>query len=119
PGGILLIVPPMNESSKPEQPSPRRVLIVDDELPVCQTIAAVVTAEGFQPEVAHTLDHARQMLDRDYSLLILDLIFPEGSGLELLTWLKDEQRRSVPVIVLSAISRQDTKVRAFELGADD
>lgn len=97
----------------------RRILIVDDESAVCQTVSAIVAGEGFQPDVAVNPSLARKMLEHDYSLVILDIVFPEENGLDLLEWLKDEQRRSVPVIILSAITRQDTKVRAFELGADD
>jgi DNA-binding response OmpR family regulator len=95
------------------------VLLADDEQPICQTLHAVLGAEGHATECAGTLAQARQMLEHDFQLLILDLLFPDGNGFDLLVWLKSEQRRSLPVILLSQIARQETKLRAFDLGVDD
>jgi DNA-binding response OmpR family regulator len=103
----------------PAPPAGPRVLVVDDEPPICQTLHAVLGADGLQTQCASNLASARQMLESDYRLIILDLLFPDGNGFELLRWLKIDQRRSTPVIVLSQVTKQEAKLRAFEMGVDD
>jgi len=92
---------------------------VDDEPAVSQTIAAIFGALGNIAETAPTLAQARLMLERDYEMLVLDMVLPDGDGLDLLHWLKHVQRRSLPIIMVTAVSRQDVKLKAFDLGADD
>lgn len=101
-------------------PRPHRVLIVDDEVAICDTVCAILTAAGFEAESARSLFQARQLMEqRDFDLVLLDIFLIGESGLELLTYLREERQREVPVMLLSGIAREDTKLRAFGLGADD
>jgi DNA-binding response OmpR family regulator len=98
----------------------KRILIVDDEYAICDTVCAILTDAGFEADSARTLAQARLLMEqRDYALLLLDIILVGESGLQLLTWLREERKRQTPVVLLSGIAREDTKVKAFEAGADD
>jgi DNA-binding response OmpR family regulator len=98
----------------------KRILVVDDEYAICDTVCAILSEAGFEAESARTLQQARQLLEqRDFDLILLDIILVGESGLDLLTWLRQESRHELPVVLLSGIAREDTKLKAFHLGADD
>jgi two-component system, OmpR family, response regulator len=96
-----------------------RVLVVDDEARIVSFISRTLSAEGFQVDGA--LDGARGLeLARtgDYELVVLDLLLPKLDGVSLLQELM-EARPSQRVLVLSALSDVETKVRCLESGASD
>ena len=93
-----------------------RILVVEDEWRISAFLARALGAEGFAVEVASDGDHgARRALAGDYDLVILDLLLPGRSGLEVLRDLHRE-RPDLPVVVLSARRDLPTKLRGFELG---
>ena len=95
-----------------------RVLVVDDEPQILRGLRAILRNQGFQVDVAAT---KAQVLDavasRPPDLLVLDLVLPDGSGVEVC----EEIRRwsAMPIIVLSAVGDEREKVRALNAGADD
>jgi two-component system OmpR family response regulator len=96
-----------------------RVLVVDDEARIVSFISRTLSAEGFRVDGA--LDGARGLeLARtgDYELVVLDLLLPKLDGVSLLQELM-EARPSQRVLVLSALSDVETKVRCLESGASD
>lgn len=97
----------------------QRVLIVEDDKPLRQTLAATLKAEGYFPIEAGSVTSARQhMAERAPDLVILDLGLPDEDGMNLLA----ETRRAgdlTPIIVLTARNEESAKVRALDLGADD
>jgi DNA-binding response OmpR family regulator len=96
-----------------------RVLVVDDEARIVSFISRTLSAEGFQVDGA--MDGARGLeLARtgDYELVVLDLLLPMLDGVSLLQELMEE-RPSQRVLVLSALSDVETKVRCLESGASD
>jgi CheY-like chemotaxis protein/HPt (histidine-containing phosphotransfer) domain-containing protein len=98
-----------------------RILIIDDEPYIAETIAAGLESDGM--EVVSALDGARGLelaRQQRFELVLLDLGLPGVSGFEVLRQIKqDEQLRFLPVLVLSAWSNSTDKVRAFETGATD
>lgn len=97
---------------------PSRVLIVDDEPRVREVVAAYLEREGFRVDEAADADQARSMLrDPVPDLVVLDVMFPGASGLDLLTELR--ARSAVPVILLTARAEEGDRVLGLELGADD
>jgi two-component system, OmpR family, KDP operon response regulator KdpE len=95
-----------------------RVLVVDDEPQILRGLRVILRSQGFQVESATT---KQEVLDavaaRPPDVLVLDLVLPDGSGVEVV----DEIRRwsTLPIIVLSAVGDEREKVRALNAGADD
>lgn len=95
-----------------------RVLVVDDEPAIRRTLRANLAARGYDVAVAGSGDEALQLAaERPPQLVILDLMLPGLSGLEVCHLLRAAS--TVPILVLSARGEESTKVRALDLGADD
>lgn len=93
------------------QPTSSVVLIVDDDKPIADFVAAVVAEEGYMPLVATRGQQALEVTrDQWPALVITDLMLPFMSGSALITALRavaaQEQRPMPPVIVMSAASRR-------------
>ena len=96
-----------------------RILIIDDEAAIRASVAGRLEAEGYSADSAtNGRDGLRRALERDYDLVILDLVLPALDGLDVLRELQRE-RAKLPVLVVSARSDMATKLRAFEHGACD
>jgi len=98
--------------------SPPRVLVVDDEPIVRDVLTRYLRHEGFEVEAAADGHEAlRAIEDHAPSVILLDLMLPRLSGLELLRLVRLES--SVPVIILSARVSERERITGLELGADD
>ena len=97
------------------------ILIIEDEPDIRKTLEYNISREGYEVISASSLSEARQNLESSsFSLLLLDLMLPDGSGLDLFRELKqDKSKSSMPVIILTAKDDEVDKVVGFELGADD
>ena len=96
-----------------------RILIADDEPSVRDSVGYALAQEGFDVTAAADGDEAAEMLSNGipYDLLILDIMMPGPSGLDLC---RDVRSRSaVPIIVLTAKDAEVDKVVGLEVGADD
>jgi DNA-binding NtrC family response regulator len=94
------------------------LLIVDDEANIRSSLQAALGREGFQAEGAATLAEARTRLREAYDFVLLDVAFPEGSGLDLLAEIMSAAPETV-VIMMSGHATIDTAVKATRLGAFD
>jgi two-component system KDP operon response regulator KdpE len=95
-----------------------RILIVEDDALLVKFLRATLSASGFTVEVAadgHTA--IASLSSHAVDLVLLDLGLPEIGGLDVLRQLRTWS--NVPVMVLSAHDKQDEKVEALDLGADD
>lgn len=96
----------------------QRILVVDDEPRVREVVSAYLERDGFRVLEAADAGAARHHLDQSSpDLVILDLMFPGVSGLDLLVELRKTSQ--VPVIVLTARAEETDRVLGLELGADD
>ena len=96
-----------------------KILIVEDEQNLRETIADSLRKEKFVIETAADYYAALNKInDYDYDCILLDIMLPGGSGLDLLRELK-RLRRSDSVLIISAKDSLDDKVDGLELGADD
>jgi DNA-binding response OmpR family regulator len=95
-----------------------RVLIVDDDVQLCRLLTERLTSEGFTIEIANDgnrgLDRALSM---EHALVVLDLMLPGMTGLEVLRRLR--AKSPVPVLILTARGDDIDRILGLEIGADD
>ena len=98
----------------------KKILIIEDEPDIRKTIEYNLAREGFDIHSAASLEEGKSILDDSFSLLVLDLMLPDGSGLDLCRDIKSNQALSnIPIVILTAKDDEVDKVVGFELGADD
>lgn len=96
-----------------------KVLIVEDEPAIRETMAGYLQKEGYVCEQAGDYDTADEKVDLyEYDLVILDITLPGGSGLDVLRRLK-KRNPETGVLIVSAKNSLDDKVAGLDLGADD
>ena len=96
-----------------------KILIIEDEAELREVLTRSLTAERYVVETAATYREARsKAMIYHYDCLLLDIMLPDGNGLDLLRALTEAGRRT-NVIILSAKDSIDDKVAGLDLGADD
>ncbi|WP_280418836.1 response regulator transcription factor [Nocardia carnea] len=96
----------------------RRILVVDDELTIAESVAARLRAEGFTVELAHdgpAAVAAARIFEPD--LVVLDIMLPGFDGLEVCRRIQAE--RPVPVLMLTARTDETDQLIGLGVGADD
>lgn len=94
-----------------------KVLIVEDDNDINNMLSDLLSLNQIESISAYSGTEALLLLDEKVDLVLLDLMLPGLSGQEVIKAIK--ARFTVPVIVLTAINKMDTKLDLFELGADD
>lgn len=99
----------------------RHILVVEDEPDINKTVSYNIANEGLKPLSALNLTEAESYISsNNISLIILDLMLPDGSGLDFCKKLKSSNAYSdIPIIIVTAKDDEVDKVVGFELGADD
>jgi DNA-binding response OmpR family regulator len=96
-----------------------RLLLVEDEQDIAETLTHFLVKQGFVVDLAPTLAIARSvLLDNQFDLVLLDRRLPDGDGLSLIAFTKTHHRPQ-RIILLTALADLDDKVSGLELGADD
>jgi DNA-binding response OmpR family regulator len=94
------------------------VLVVDDEPIVRDVVVRYLEREGHRTLEAATGDDARDLLERESpSLVVLDVMLPGLSGLELCRWIRS--RSDLPIVMLTALGEEADRIVGLEVGADD
>ena len=94
-----------------------RILVVDDEENVCQSIKKVLSRKGYEISQAFTVDDAVKLIkDMSFDLVITDLMIPGTSGLELLQIIRDHYPE-LDVIMITGYASIESAVKATKLGA--
>lgn len=95
------------------------LLLIDDDEELCELLSSWLTQEGFQVRACHDGQSARKAL-AEYApaAVVLDVMLPDGSGLEVLKQLRSEHAE-LPVVMLSARGEPLDRILGLELGADD
>jgi len=98
-----------------------RVLIVDDSATVRADMRGVLSAAGFGTTLCDSLTSARKALrEHDFELLILDMLLPDGDGVELLEELRrDARTANLPVLMLSTEAAVVQRLKGLSHGAND
>ncbi len=95
------------------------LLLIDDDIELCELLTSWLTQEGFQVSACHDGNSARNTLARQTpDAVVLDVMLPDGSGLELLKQLRSDHPE-LPVLMLSARGEPLDRILGLELGADD
>jgi class 3 adenylate cyclase/CheY-like chemotaxis protein len=97
------------------------LLVVDDKESNRDLLSRRLDRQGFKVEVAESGKQALEMIrQRNYDLVLLDIIMPEMNGYQVLAELKNDPHLShIPVIMISALDEIDSVVRCIEMGAED
>ncbi|MBF8745476.1 response regulator transcription factor [Pseudomonas putida] len=95
------------------------LLLIDDDQELCELLGSWLSQEGFVVRACHDGQSARQALaEQAPAAVVLDVMLPDGSGLELLKQLRSEHAE-LPVLMLSARGEPLDRILGLELGADD
>ncbi|MCZ2083819.1 MAG: response regulator transcription factor [Flavobacteriales bacterium] len=96
-----------------------KILLIEDENQLSKSILEYLKNEKYSCEVAKNYEDAQEKLESfDYDCILLDITLPDGNGLNLLKFLKEE-KKSDGVIIISAKNSLDDKISGLQLGADD
>ncbi|HEY8157812.1 MAG TPA: response regulator transcription factor [Methylobacter sp.] len=96
-----------------------RILVVEDEVKLCEQIQQFFADKGFAVDTAHTGQDGYYM-GKEYPIdaAVIDIGLPDFSGIELIKRLRKD-KVTVPILILTARSRWQEKVEGLEAGADD
>ncbi|MFH1177845.1 MAG: HD domain-containing phosphohydrolase [Acidobacteriota bacterium] len=98
-----------------------RILVVDDSPVVCAMLASWLSGAGYQVALAYTGEEAMALATTaEPSLVLLDLMLPDVSGVEVCRQLKDNEATTrIPVVVLTSAGSSANRIHCLELGAED
>lgn len=95
-----------------------RILAIDDNPQILKLVTVNLQARGYVVQTANSGEEAIDLFKiGQFDLILLDLILPGISGMEVCMWIR--QQSDIPIIVLSAHADEELKVRALDAGADD
>jgi two-component system alkaline phosphatase synthesis response regulator PhoP len=107
------------QTDEQDRSSLRRILVVEDEEALAIGVRDALDHAGFRVDVVHDGALALQRIrDFEPDLVVLDLMLPGMSGLEILRNLREE-KRNARVLILTALADEEDLLRGFEMGADD
>ena len=94
-----------------------KILIIEDEKKISDIVKSYLERDGFEAEVAETGEKALGLIKQKFDLIILDLKLPDIEGEEICRSVREIS--DVPIIMLTAKSSEEERVRGLGLGADD
>lgn len=107
----------VDQAVAPDDDAPH-LLVVDDDTRIRNLLKQYLTENGFRVTVAGNAGEARRKLaGLDFDLLVLDVMMPGESGVDLTKSLRAE--KNVPILMLTALSETDSRILGLEAGADD
>lgn len=98
----------------------KRILVVDDEETLCDTLAFNLVAEGYEVDTAYSAEQALSLDLSTYDLALLDIMMGEISGIQLARIMKSNPATaSVSIIFCTAKDSEEDMIKGLDLGADD
>lgn len=91
-----------------------KILLVEDNEMIIKAISFLLEEHGFDVSVASTIKEAKEMISKNYDLIILDVMLPDGNGLDFF-----KNYVNVPTLVLSAKDEEEDVVTSLDLGVED
>ena len=97
-----------------------KILVIEDDEDINRLLCRILKKEGYDVIPAYSGTEARLRLEQEIpNLILLDLMLPGMKGEELTTFIRNEKKSNVPIIILSAKTALENKVELITLGADD
>src|SRR5512140_1315732 len=110
---------PLEMTAPTRSPAKGNLLVVDDELDLREGLEMLLTSEGYSVDLAeNATEGLRRMEDHGYDLVLLDLMMPDRSGMEVLAEVR-ERDRETPIFMITAYGSVEAAVHALKLGAND
>lgn len=110
----------LNFALKLKEMVTERILVVDDEETLCEVLKLNLENEGYDVDTALSAEEALQLELNKYSLILLDIMMGEISGMRFARMLKSDVRTAgIPIIFCTARDSEDDMVKGLDLGADD
>lgn len=98
----------------------KRILLVEDNIKIMQGNKRFLEWEGYTIDTAMTLTEAYvRMAENRPDLIVLDVMLPDGSGLDLIKALREGQNTNVPILLLTGLTTQEDILRGLRSGGDD
>jgi len=95
-----------------------RILVIDDDIELCELLKDYLSGEGFSVDAVHRGDEgAEKATLGDYGLVVLDVMLPGMNGFDVLRKVREQSK--VPVVMLTARGDDIDRIVGLELGADD
>lgn len=98
------------------------ILLIDDDPQLCDLLADYLTTQHFMPKAVHSGEQAMAILTQKslaYEAIVLDIMMPKMSGLELLQILRKDKAITTPIIMLTGRGDDIDRIVGLEMGADD
>jgi DNA-binding response OmpR family regulator len=95
-----------------------KILVVDDNKSICEILEFNLSNEGYEVECAHSAEEALGKLNSQHALILLDIMMGAMSGYKMAEKLRKE-KKSVPIIFLTAKDTENDMLTGFSVGADD
>lgn len=100
-------------------PTAPHILVVDDDPEIRKLLARYLESQGLRVLLAASCEELRErLITNNVDLIVLDVMLPDGSGLDLCRDLRNE-RSKVPIILLTALKEDVDRIIGLEIGADD
>ena len=97
-----------------------RILVVDDEETLCEVLKLNLENEGYDVDVAYSAEQALQLNLTQYSLILLDIMMGEISGIKMAKIMKSKHETAdIPIIFCTAKDTEDDMINGLNIGADD
>ena len=98
----------------------QKILVVDDEVSVTELFRMMLEMEGYRVRVVHDVQSAKSALaEEPFDLMLVDIMMPEATGLELCRYVRAEPfLANIPIVVVSARSQLSEVHEGLEAGAD-
>jgi len=105
---------------KTHEESAGLILLIEDNRNISEMVGEYLERRGFRVDYASDGNQGyQQAVEDSFDVIILDLMLPRMDGLELCRRLRQEAKRSTPVLMLTARDTLDDKIRGLDAGADD
>lgn len=96
------------------------ILIVEDDILLLKTLEFKMIKEGYiVVTLKNGFDAIEYLKENEPDLIVTDIMMPFINGLEIISFVRNEKKSKVPIIVLSSAGLEKTVLEAFQLGADD
>ena len=96
-----------------------RILVIDDEAEIRESLETLLQLEGYEVDQAQNgAEGERKLEQRAYDLVLLDLMMPDKSGMEVLRDVRERDRHT-PIFMITAYGTLEAAVQAVKLGAND